>query len=425
VTPPATRDQADAHRYRLRRLEAALVRGDAIPLHEHLRSQRRATLVGAFLAVLTLVVAAVLAALAPTPEWREQAVVIGSPSGAVYAVGRERLVPVVDAVAGRLVRAALDLPAGEPRLVPDAALATAPRTAPAAATGAPGVRLDGAVPERWGVCDGPSVLVGTAAPGPPVPALWARTPGGDIFAVLDGVRHTVGDTTVRAGLGLGGREPQTVSAAVLSALPEGPPLTLPELPDGPGPVGVPGRPGDVLATTSVDGVRRLVAVLPGGVQEVPATVAEVLRARGGAGPREVAPAVVAEAPIRVLLPVAGWPAATPEWAAGPVCSTWSEGRWGLVRASPMPVLSNTVTVGLAAGGTAVLAGGGPVRAVSPTGGGAVWLVSGSGVAYGIADQETADALTLGPIPTAPESLLRLLPRGATLSVTETRSTLSP
>jgi hypothetical protein len=274
--PPATRDQADAYRYGVRRLESALVRADPVPLHEQLRSQRRATLVGALLAVLGLVGAALFAKLAPRPTWSAQSLVIGMPSGAVYAVAHDpdRLVPVVDAVAGRLVLAALGLPAGEPRLVADADLATADRTAPAAVAGATGVRLAGPpVPQRWAVCEGPTVLVGTLSQAPPIGALWARTPGGESFAVVDGVRHTVGDGTVRAALGLAGRTPVPVPAAVLSALPEGPPLALPELPSGPGPAGVPGRPGDVLSTTSVDGVQRLVAVLPGGIQEVPATVA--------------------------------------------------------------------------------------------------------------------------------------------------------
>ena len=54
---PATLDQADGYRFGLRRMEAALVRGDPAPLHEQIRSQRRAALAGVVLGLLGLCVA--------------------------------------------------------------------------------------------------------------------------------------------------------------------------------------------------------------------------------------------------------------------------------------------------------------------------------------------------------------------------------
>ncbi len=106
---PATRDQADAYRFGLRRMEAALVRGDPVPLHEQIRSQRRAALAGVVLGLLGLCGAAVWAVLVPSPDWRREAVVIGATSGAMYAVAHDpdRLVPVADLPAARLVLAAL------------------------------------------------------------------------------------------------------------------------------------------------------------------------------------------------------------------------------------------------------------------------------------------------------------------------------
>ncbi|MCE0762514.1 type VII secretion protein EccB [Pseudonocardia kujensis] len=433
VLPPATRDQADAHRYGLRRLEAALVRADPVPQHEQLRAQRRATLVGVVLALLGLGAAAVQAALAPRPDWSRQALVVGTPSGAVYAVAHEpdRLVPVPDAVAGRLVLAALGLPAGAPRMVRDTDLAGAARTPPADLPGATGVVLDGpAVPERWAVCDGPdgaTVLAGTLDPqATPAPALFVETPGGERFAVLDGLRHAVGtDPAVLVGLGLAATTPRRIGASTLSAIPEGPALTPPLLPDGPGPRGVPGRPGDVLTTTGLDGGRTSLAVVPGGVQQVPASLAEVLRAQGGTGPREVAPAVVAEAPRRTALATAGWPDRVPAWssAEGVVCATSIAGRAGVSVTPALPAVPEGVRVPLTGGEAvaAVLRGGGPVRAVSPTGGGTVWLVSASGIAHGVADAGTAAALGLpGPAPAAPEAALRLLPQGGRLDLADAR-----
>ncbi|MFC5951061.1 type VII secretion protein EccB [Pseudonocardia lutea] len=433
VPPPATRDQADAHRYGLRRLEAALVRADPVPLHEQLRAQRRATLVGVVLALLGLGAAAVQAALAPRPEWTRQALVVGTPSGAVYAVAHEpdRLVPVPDAVAGRLVRAALGLPGGEPRMVPDSELAEVARTAPAALPAAVGVTPGGpGVPERWAVCDGPdgtTVLAGTLAPEPRgAPAVVVEAPGGERFAVLDGVRHAIGtDPAVAAGLGLAGVAPRRVGAPTLSAVPEGPAWAPPVLPDGPGPRRAHGRPGDVLTTAGLDGGRTYLAIVPGGVQEVPATLAEVLRAQGGTGPREIAPAVVAEAPRLTTLPPAGWPDRVPAWspAPGALCATWAGGRAGVSLSPELPAVPQGVRVPLRGGvaAAAVLLGGGPVRAVSPTGGGTVWLVSASGIAHGVADADTATALGLPPaLPAAPEAALRLLPQGGRLDLADAR-----
>ncbi|MCE3555663.1 type VII secretion protein EccB [Pseudonocardia sp. RS11V-5] len=433
VLPPATRDQADAHRYGLRRLEAALGRADPVPQHEQLRAQRRATLVGVVLALLGLGAAAVQAALAPRPDWSRQALVVGTPSGAVYAVahGPDRLVPVPDAVAGRLVLAALGQPPGGPRMVPDADLAGAARTPSADLPGATGVAVDGpAVPERWAVCDGPdgaTVLAGTLDPkAAPAPALFVEAPDGERFAVLDGLRHTVGaDPTVLTGLGLAGVVPRRIGAPTLSAIPEGPALTPPLLPDGPGPRGVPGRPGDVLTTTGLDGGRTYLAVVPGGVQEVPATLAEVLRAQGGTGPREVAPAVVAEAPRPATLATAGWPDRAPPWSSdgGVVCATSVDGRAGVSVTPALPAVREGVRVPLTGGEAtaAVLLGGGAVRAVSPTGGGTVWLVSASGIVHGVADAGTAAALGVpAPPPAAPEAALRLLPQGGRLDLADAR-----
>ncbi|MYW75346.1 type VII secretion protein EccB, partial [Pseudonocardia sp. SID8383] len=108
---PATRDQVDAHRFGVRRMEAALVRADPVPLHEQIRSQRRALFAGVLVGLLALGVAALLARVDPATDWRSRALVQGQRSGVLYAVVRDPdrsalLVPVPDPVAGRLVLAA-------------------------------------------------------------------------------------------------------------------------------------------------------------------------------------------------------------------------------------------------------------------------------------------------------------------------------
>jgi hypothetical protein len=140
---PGHRDQVDAFRFGLRRWEAALVRGDPVPLHEQVRAQRRAVAAGVVLGVLGLAAALVSAVVAPRPVWQLQDLVVGTPSGALYVVAHDpdRLVPVANAVAGRLVLAALrSAPVlTDPVLVDDGTLAGRrgpPRAALAGAVGA-------------------------------------------------------------------------------------------------------------------------------------------------------------------------------------------------------------------------------------------------------------------------------------------------
>jgi hypothetical protein len=53
-TNPATKAQVQAYRFVLRRMESALVRKDAVMLHEPMRHHLRATVVGLILALLGL-----------------------------------------------------------------------------------------------------------------------------------------------------------------------------------------------------------------------------------------------------------------------------------------------------------------------------------------------------------------------------------
>ncbi len=60
---PVTRVQVEAYRFGLRRMDAALVSRDPIPLHEELRGQRRAVVIGLVLAMLGLAAAAIFGRL--------------------------------------------------------------------------------------------------------------------------------------------------------------------------------------------------------------------------------------------------------------------------------------------------------------------------------------------------------------------------
>jgi hypothetical protein len=65
-TDPTTTSQVQAYRFVLRRMESALVRKDAVMLHEPMRHHLRATAVGLLLAALMLVAFFVFNKIHPT-----------------------------------------------------------------------------------------------------------------------------------------------------------------------------------------------------------------------------------------------------------------------------------------------------------------------------------------------------------------------
>ncbi|MEJ3653948.1 type VII secretion protein EccB [Actinomycetes bacterium KLBMP 9759] len=456
---PATRDQADAYRFCLRRMEAALVRGDPVPLHEQLRTQRRAAFAGVVLGLLAMCGVLVYAKFVPEPDWRRADVVIGAGSGALYVVahGPDRLVPVANLPAARLVLAALRdaggtgaVPARSAAVtVPDAALDGAPRTPAAAVAGAFAVRPDVSIAPRWAVCDRVddegrllgTTVVGGAEPVAPSPGdgVLVSGPDGTTWLVTAGRRHRVdtGDGRLLAMFDLTRRVPRAVAAGLLSAVPEGPALATPAVAGRGKPASDPrhGKVGDIVVTRPVGAPARYFAVLAGGLQEVPVGVAELLGvAAGGKEPREVDGVALAKAAFVDELPVAGWPAAAPRVRdaldAPVLCWTWSEDgpADGDVRVGarvPGPPGVEPVVLAQADGGgeraDAVVVGTGGVvfstpAGRPPNGSEPRWWVSASGVAYGVADSSTADALGLVAPRPAPEAALRLLPSGPLLDL---------
>ena len=65
-TNPTTKAQVQAYRFVLRRMESALVRKDAVRLHEPMRHHLRATAVGLILGLLGLAAFFVVGKLHPT-----------------------------------------------------------------------------------------------------------------------------------------------------------------------------------------------------------------------------------------------------------------------------------------------------------------------------------------------------------------------
>ncbi len=455
---PATRDQADAYRFGLRRLEAALVRGDPVPLHEQVRTQRRAAFAGVLLGLLGLCGAAAYAYVVPRPDWRHEDVVTGATSGATYVVAHDpdRLVPVADLPAARLVLAALGrAQPGSARAVavPDDELAAAPRTPTAAVPGAVAVTPQATIAPSWAVCDRvgadgglvATTVVGGAAPTAPAPAgtgVLLSGPDDTEWLVVAGQRHRVdtGDGALLAAFRLTGRLPRAADPALLSLVPEGTPLATPVVRDrgAPAPGALPGRIGDVLVDGTGDASRFFV-VLAGGLQEVPRSMAQLLAVAAGRAPRSVGAAVLGAATFVATLRTDGWPDGPVRVAEPPdapvACWTWTpeQAAGGAWFGAAEPVPAGVVPVALAqADGPgprvdAVAVGaGGAVRATGPgraPGAGPLWLVSASGVGYGVADDATATALGVVAAEPAPDAVLRLLPSAPGLDVAAARHTV--
>jgi type VII secretion protein EccB len=401
VRAPATRDQADAYRFGLRRLEAALVRGDPVPLHEQIRTQRRAALGGVALGLLGLCAAALYAVIAPSPNWQDHALISSSDSGQLYVVtpGDPRLMPVDNLPAARLVLAALgrgDALGVEALEVPDTELAFAPRTAAAAVPGADGAHPEETVEPNWALCDlstpdgasaGTMVIGGAAATPPAAPgdAVLLAAADDTTWLVVDGVRHRVdvGDGALLAAFGLSRVVPRQAGTALLELLPEGPELATPVVRNrgADAPDGLPGQVGDVLVSRPVGGGEEYYVVLSRGLQRVPEVVAELLRvASGEREPRLVGTGVLADATFRDDLDVSGWPQAAPRLldpARTPaVCWTWTPvddpaGRVWMGGELPLPPGTTPVQLEQADGS------GPAVDSVAVGLGGAVRAVGGS------------------------------------------------
>src|SRR3954470_13688820 len=93
---PTTKSQVQAYQFVLRRMQSALVRRDAVMLHDPMRTHTRATIVGVVLGGLGMIVFVVWGLLSPAPSVPDAGnIVIGEQSGTVYVVtgNPKRLIP--------------------------------------------------------------------------------------------------------------------------------------------------------------------------------------------------------------------------------------------------------------------------------------------------------------------------------------------
>ena len=464
---PTTTSQVQAYRFVLRRMESALVRRDAVMLHEPMRQHLRATAVGLILGVLGLAAFFVVGQLSPAGQVSGNEIVIGSPSEAVFVVqdNPRRLIPVLNLTSARLLLAVISpgREAPETTRVADSALANIGRAPSTGLAGAPPLPApENLIRGVWSVCDTAKVrpdlpngesqpqLSTTVViregqpPGRPLgddqALLVAEQRTGVTFLVWHGRRGQVDlrDPAIRTLYRLGNVEPRTVSTGLLNAIPEGPPLTLPDIP--------PGKPSSFLPGVQVGEVVRMKGaiqqsfflLLPQGKQLVERAVADLIRYRRSTSTdfTDVTPEAISHVPeAPSQLDFTGFPTTVPRVLTiteTPVVCLTQQGPdlASLITVNPderLPLDDGDSPVevpSMASGQTADSVflkptKGALVRGVVPgqrPDTGAIWLVTDQGLRYGVPTIEVARALGLGEITTpAPESILDLLPIGPELN----------
>ncbi len=471
---PTTTSQVQAYRFVLRRMESALVRKDAVMLHEPMRQHLRATAVGLILGVLGLAAFFVVGQFSPTSQVSGNEIVIGTPSETVFVVqdNPRRLIPVLNLTSARLLLAAISpgREAPETKRVADSALADIGRAPSTGLPGAPPLPVqENLIRGVWSVCDtarvrsdlpngqeqpfaqsqpqlSTTVLVREGQPpgrplGDDQALLVAEQSTGATYLVWQGRRGQVDlrDTAVRTLYRLGNVVPRKVSTGLLNAIPEGPPLTLPDIP--------PGTPSALLPGVQVGEVVRVKGaiqqsfflLLPQGKQPVERAVADLIRYHRSASTdfTDVTPEAISqvpEAPVASQLDFAGFPAQVPQIVKiteSPVaCLTWQgPDQAPVITTNPgerLPLDDGDSPVEVPRGASGQTADsaflkptkGALVRGVVPgqrPDTGAIWLVTDQGLRYGVPTVEVARALGLGDVTTpAPESILGLLPIGPAL-----------
>lgn len=433
-----TRLAASAQRFWTRRLTHTLVLGDASLDEEPLRTQNRSLVAGAVLAVIVVAGCAVLAVIRPQGVPDSAPILLARESGAMFVRVDATVHPVANLASARLISHA----AAVPVIVSERALARLARGPSLGIPGAPDAIGQPLVEAPWTVCDAERTVVSAGGAPPPFDPTRTvlATPRGEsastTFLLYDGVRARVDlrERAVARALRLDGVVPVPVSRALLDTLPEVPPVTAPSIP-GAGAPSATGPPvGSVVRVARTD-ADEFHVVLADGLQRVGAVAAEVIRAayRGTGEIATIDPAAVAASRSVDTLSIAEFPSSTttPVGVADglAVCVAWRPGG-AAVLTGDTARLNTTGGIALAqADGDgpridAVVVPGGRsvyVRSVGATGSaltdGPRFVVTDSGVVFGVADTDAATALGLGDrVGTAPWSILARLPSGPELSI---------
>ncbi|MCV7032201.1 type VII secretion protein EccB [Mycobacterium sherrisii] len=335
--PVTTRAQVNGYRLLLRRMEHALIRADSRMIHDPMRGQMRALMVGVVIAVLIAGGAGVLAFFRPTPNFGDSTIMVAKSTGTMFVRIGDQLHPVLNLASARLIVGKSDTP----KEVDDKFLNTVPLGPVVGIVGGPGGinRGDDMTTSSWTVCDAtqpPSETEPSRAPTVETTVL-ANDPvlndeiqlashdqmilvkaGATTYLVYNGVRAAIDptDATLRNALRLPDGQIREVSPGLLNSFP----LVEPIVPVAIEGVGEPAnylpqnyRLGSILKTVDSHG-EQLYVVLREGLQPISPMTADIIRygnpqAPMAAEPTSISPALVNAVPVVHILPVDQYPTA--------------------------------------------------------------------------------------------------------------------
>jgi type VII secretion protein EccB len=474
-----TRHQVTGWRFVMRRIASGIALHDTRMLVDPLRTQSRAVLMGVIIVVTGLVGCFVFSLIRPSGSAGNNAVLADRSTAALYVRVGDELHPVLNLTSARLI---VGQPVN-PTTVKSSELDRFPRGNLIGIPGAPERMVQNTSHDaNWTVCDavsgpaqggraGRSVGVTVIAGPPDNRGARAAALGSSQVVLVDNGSSTwllwggkrsqidLADHAVTSalGLGLGVSDlpaPRPIAAGLFNAIPEGPPLTAPAIPNAGNPTSFPlSAPiGAVVVSYAVDKAStdsvRYYAVLPDGLQPISPVLAAILRNANSYGlqqPPRLGADEVAKLPVSRMLDTARYPdqqVSLVDAARDPVtCAYWSKqtgaatSSLSLLSGSALPVPDPVRTldlVGAANGATRVALAPGTGYFTQTVGGGAaspgtgsLFWVSDTGVRYGIDNEaengiaghaKTVEALglTAPPVP-IPWSMLSLFAAGPTLS----------
>ncbi len=472
-----TRHQVSGWRFVMRRIASGIALHDTRMLVDPLRTQSRAVLMGVVLLATGLAGCFVFSLIRPNGTVGTNAVLADRSTAALYVRVGDQLHPVLNLTSARLV---VGKPVN-PATVKSSELDRFPRGNLIGIPGAPERMVQNATHDaNWTVCDGiggtsravhstgVTVIAGRPdSSGARAAKLDAKQAilvdsGNSTWLLWDGRRSQINlaDHAVTNALGLGLNNsdvppPRPIALGLFNAIPEGPSLTAPGIPNAGAPAGfsVPAPIGAVVVSYGLDqnssGAARYYAVLPDGLQPISPVLAAILRNTNSFGldqPPRLGADAVAKLPVSRMLDTSRYPdqqVTLVDAAKDPVtCAYWSKpagaatSSLSLLSGSALPVPESIRTVDLVGASPATatrvaLAPGTGYFAQTVTGGagapgtGSLFWVSDTGVRYGIDNEaenatagrgKTVEALGLSePAVPVPWSVLSLFAGGPTLS----------
>lgn len=465
----STRTQVTGYQFLARRTAMALTLWRVRMEIEPGRRQTLAVVASVSAAAVICLGALLWSFINPSGQLNESPIIADRDSGALYVRVGGTLYPALNLASARLIAGRAD----NPHKVRSSQIAEQPHGPMVGIPGAPSV-ISPTSPESssWLVCDAVTSTPGVGAPSPVTVTVIDGTPDlsgrrhvvsgsdavvlrydKDTWVIREGRRSRI-DAANRSVLLPLGLTPEQVtqarpmSRALFDALPVGPELSVPTVPNAGNPADFPGAPGPVgtvLATPQISGPQQYSVVLPDGVQTVTPVVAQILQNAGsspGAAPLVVRPAELAKMPVVHGLDLSAYPDGplnVIDIRENPATCWWWEKTAGEERARVQVVSGPTVPVANSdidrvvslvksdnSGREADRVYFGPNYAnfIEVTGNDpgsataeSLWWLSHSGVRYGVDNtREAREALGLTSKPSpAPWVALRLLAPGPTLS----------